>query len=243
MALLASLGVIAAFVRLHPLLNRVPPRGLGVVVEHGDTVSIDLTLAEEDLWRQTRRDHRHDISRSLAAGHRPYFDEAMTHFGTFKRLYLSTMQRVSADPFYFFDDAYFEGLRIALGDRMHLCVVEVDGEIAAGGLFVETAGIVEYHLSAASPSLGRLQPTKLMLNHVRRWAKERGNRVMHLGGGVGGVSDSLLQFKSGFSPLRHPYQTLRVVVREDEYSRLVASRDPSLDSQRLDGYFPLYRQP
>ena len=81
-----------------------------------------------------------------------------------------------------------------------------------------------------------------MMHFVRGWAKDRGNQVLHLGGGVGGDSDSLLQFKIGFSPRRHTFATLRMVIDEREYGRLVAARDPRLDPGARGGFFPLYRQ-
>ena len=87
-----------------------------------------------------------------------------------------------------------------------------------------------------------VQPTKLMMHFVRSWAKDRGNQVLHLGGGVGGDSDSLLQFKVGFSPLRHTFATLRMVIDETDYGRLVAARDPLLDPGARSGFFPLYRK-
>ena len=80
-----------------------------------------------------------------------------------------------------------------------------------------------------------------MLDFVRDWAQGRGNEIMHLGGGVGGEHDSLLQFKVGFSPLRNTFSTLRVVVDERDYGRLVAARDSRLDPSSRTGFFPLYR--
>jgi len=41
---LREADLVSAFIRLHPLLNPDPPVGIGTVVVHGDTVSIDLTL-------------------------------------------------------------------------------------------------------------------------------------------------------------------------------------------------------
>jgi ribosomal protein S18 acetylase RimI-like enzyme len=236
-------GLVSAFVRLHPLLNPVPPQGIGTLVRHGETVSIDLTLPTEELWAQTRLNHRRDITRALRLGYVARMDEQWRHLEAFKRLYRATMARRSATPFYFFEDAYFDGLRDALGESLHLCVVEKDGVIAAAGLFVETNGIVQYHLSGTGDAFRMVQPTKLMMHFVRGWAKDRANQVLHLGGGVGGDSDSLLQFKVGFSPLRHTFNTLRMVIDEGEYGRLVAARDPQLDPGARSGFFPLYRQP
>jgi len=240
---LRGAGVVSAFVRLHPLLNPVPPTGIGTLVRHGETVSIDLTLPTEELWAQTRLNHRRDITRAVRLGYVARMDEDWRHLESFKHLYRATMLSRSAAPFYFFEDAYFDGLRDALGENLHLCVVEKDGVIAAAGLFVETNGIVEYHLSGTGDAFRMVQPTKLMMHFVRGWAKDRGNQVLYLGGGVGGDCDSLLQFKIGFSPLRHPFATLRMVTDEREYGRLVAARDPQLDPDARSGFFPLYRPP
>lgn len=234
--------MVSLFVRFHPLLNGSPPDGVGTVAHHGETVSIDLTLEPEALWHQTRSSCRNAINRALRAGHRAAFDEAWEHYGTFKRLYRRTMKRHNAAEHYMFDDAYFDGLRAALGEKLHLCVVDIGGAIAVAGLFVETCGIVQYHLSGRDDAFVSESPAKLMMHFVRGWAKARGNMYMHLGGGVGGGDDSLLRFKAGFSPLRRPFSTLRIVLLQHEYERLVAARDPSWRQALHGGFFPLYRK-
>src|SRR5215203_2739994 len=239
--ILDSLGIISVFVRLHPLLNLSPPEGVGTIVEHGDTVVVDLSLSDDDLWRQTRHNHRRGINKATREGYVARIDEAWTHYETFKGLYRATMKRRSAMPYYFFDDAYFDRLRTVLGHGMSLCVVEIGGAIAAAGLFVETCGIVEYHLSGSDEAFAHEGPSKLMMHFVRAWAKSRGNVWMHLGGGVGGTDDSLMHFKSGFSPLRRTYRTLADDDPEREYAQLVSAHDPSLDPTMADGFFPLYR--
>ncbi len=234
-------GGVTAFIRLHPLLNRSMPHGLGVIVEHGDTVSVDLTMSAEDLWGQLRKNHRRDITRARSLGFVARMDEAWEHDETFRRLYRATMERRSATAYYSFDDAYFAALREVLGDRLHLCVVERGGVVAAAGMFVETSGIVEYHLSGSDDASLHLQPLKLMLHYVTGWAKERGCEVLHLGGGLGANSDSLLHFKLGFSPRRHPFSTLRMILDWASYRRLVRGRDPDLDPADRRAFFPLYR--
>jgi ribosomal protein S18 acetylase RimI-like enzyme len=242
LSMLRDAGIVSVFVRLHPLLNPHPPMGLGTLVRHGETVSIDLTLRAEQLWAQTRLNHRRDITRALQMGFVARMDDNWGHLEAFKDLYRLTMARRAAAPFYFFDDLYFDGLRDALGESLRLCIVEKDGDIAAAGLFVETNGIVQYHLSGTADAFRMFQPTKLMMHFVGGWAKNRGNRVLHLGGGVGGADDSLLRFKVGFSPLRHIFATLRMVTDEREYRRLVAAHDPYLDQGERTGFFPSYRQ-
>jgi hypothetical protein len=74
----------------------------------------------------------------------------------------------------------------------------------------------------------------------------RGDEFLHLGGGLGASSDdSLFMFKSGFSPVRHRYDTLRVIADEPAYRRLVEdrARQEGVAPSHLfsSGYFPAYR--
>jgi hypothetical protein len=239
---LREAGLVSAFVRLHPLLNPLPPTAIGTLVRHGETVSIDLTLPTEQLWAQTRLNHRRDITRAVRLGYVARMDKEWRRLESFKHLYRATMLSRSAAPFYFFEDAYFDGLRDALGENLHLCVVEKDGRHRGGGPVRRDQ---------------RHRPVPPLRNERRvphspadeaddafraSWAKDRGNQVLHLGGGIGGDNDSLLQFKVGFSPLRHTFATLRMVIDETDYGRLVAARDPLLDPGARSGFFPLYRK-
>ena len=114
---------------------------------------------------------------------------------------------------------YFEDLRVALGSRLHFCsVVAPGGELAAGGLFTDTQGIVQYHLSGTADCFVANAPSKLMLHEVRLWAKREGYSLLHLGGGVGSRADSLFHFKAGFSPLHSDWFTYHLVTDEDKYS-------------------------
>lgn len=242
-AALYDAGFVSLFVRYNPLLNGEPPADLGTAVREGDTVVIDLSLPEQTLWHQTRENHRRNIVRARELGYVARMDPGWERYEAFKRLYAITMDRIDATPFYRFDDDYFDGLRTGVGDALHLAVVEIDGEVAAAGLYAEIGGIVQYHLSGYADEHAQVQPTKLLMDFVRRWAKERGNRYLHLGGGVGARHDSLFTFKQGFSPLVRTYWTLRVVIDEPRYAELVAALDPALDPRVRSGYFPLYRTP
>lgn len=238
---LAELGCVSMFVRLHPLLGPVPdPRG-ATLVQHGETVCIDLSVSEAEHWSETMSGHRYEIKRALRAGHRFFFDDEFAYVDRFVEIYHHTMTRVAAAPSYFFDRAYVMSLRRSLGTRLKLAFVEVEGILAAAGLFVETNGIVQYHLSGSDERFRKHQPTKLLLHEVRRWGRERGASWFHLGGGLHGREDSLFRFKAGFSRGRRPFHTLRLVCDEGKYQALCRERAPSADPATRDGFFPLYR--
>lgn len=240
---LRGLGVVSLYVRLHPLLNPRPPSGVGEVVRHPDTVAVDLTLSDEELWSQTRPRVRSQVNRAVRAGHRMRVDRSAAALATFRRLYDATMERLGAGAAYRFDERYFVGLAEALGEALHVVTVDVGGEVAAGGVWIESAGIVHLHLAASDPRFDREHPTKLMYHLMRAWSRDRGARWMHLGGGRGTAEDTLLRFKAGFSSLRAPYRTVRVIVDHERYAALVVERFPAGSAGPRPDWFPAYRAP
>lgn len=239
--MLRGMGFVSLFVRTHPLLNTELPDGVGTIVQHGVTVSVDLSLTEEELWKQTRRNHRQQIRQALDKGYSTDVDDGDRYLEAFKSLYRRTMEDRGADDYYFFDDDYFDALRALPGCEVHVAAALKDDAVTAAGLFVVTEDIAQMHLTGHDRQHAADQPMKLVFHAVRSWARERGLGVLHLGGGRGGAEDSLLHFKAGFSPRRQPYHTLRAVLDEQAYVRLVTDRDPSLDPHDHTKTFPAYR--
>ncbi|NTV74728.1 MAG: hypothetical protein HGA66_11035 [Holophaga sp.] len=68
----AGEGLVSAFFRFHPLLPvpEGPFERFGSLVDHGQTVFLDLGLPPEELERQTRVNHRADARKLLAGGFR-----------------------------------------------------------------------------------------------------------------------------------------------------------------------------
>lgn len=238
--MLAGEGYVSLFVRMHPLLFPDAPPGVGTIVHHAPTVAIDLSLTDEAWNAGMRKSHRQQIARALDDGHRVYVDQDWQHFESFKQIYRHTMDRLAAQSNYRFSDTYFDDLRAALGGSLSLCVIERAGTVWAGGLFVETNGIVQSHLSGDDGTYRRGGAKKLLYAHVRDWAKGRGNEWLHLGGGAVS-SGGLLAFKTGFSRDLRPFNTLRVILRADRYQRLVAAHDAEADPLDAEHYFPGYR--
>lgn len=244
---LRKMGVVSAFIRLHPVLASAVDPGVlgshGTVVSFGSTVYIDLTEPFEELWRQTRVNHRRDIRRAENEGFTARADESWQCLGAFVECYRENMARVGAKEYYLFPESYFDALRGALGDRVHLLVVERQGRVAAAAIFTECSGLVQYHLGGTRDEFLPNAPMKLLFHFARLWFKERGARLLHLGGGVGAKEDSLFRFKQGFSSRRAQYSAWQVIPRPDIYDTLTrnwcarAGREPTGD------YFPAYRQP
>lgn len=238
--------ICSAFLRLHPILNQglheVLPLGLCQV--SGETVSIDLSLSTSEIWHQTRPEHRNHINRCKRHGFTAKMVKLEEYIDKFMSIYHETMNRVEAKNYFYFDYNYFENLA-KLHNNIYLCLIELNNQIACAGIFTECCEIVQYHLGGTKSEFLKQAPSKLMFDYVRFWAKERGNKFLHLGGGVGSAKDSLYNFKAGFSKQRHLFLTLRLITDTEKYNSLVELRAKSLktEAQNLleSNFFPAYR--
>jgi CelD/BcsL family acetyltransferase involved in cellulose biosynthesis len=239
-------GVVAAYVRMHPLFPLpsealLPRGGLG---DHGEAIYVDLSAADDEWFREIRENHRRDIKRARQQGYTARVDAGWERFGDFVGMYEASMERLGAAGHWRLGTAYFTELREALGDALHLWVVERDGEAAAGALLTEVDGLVEYHLAGTADDHVRASPSKLLIDHARSWAKGRGNRLLHLAGSLQ-RGDSLSNFKRGFSQLEAPVHSWRFVADPDAYVDLLSrwQRQTGMMADGMDGFFPAYRKP
>lgn len=243
---LKAQGICSAFVRLHPILNQnfTAIFAPDTFIHKGETISVDLTLSEAEIWAHTRKGHQSTINKCKRLGYTARMVPCVEYMDILKAVYVETMNRVSARQLYYFDDDYFNNL-LDLGEKIHLCIVEQAQEIAAACLFFEWCGIVQAHLGGTRDQFIEQSPFNLLLDYVRYWAKARGNKFLHLGGGVGGNVDSLYKFKSGFSRQKHEFLTLRLITDAEKYHNLVKLRAQALNIQSEEllekEFFPAYR--
>jgi hypothetical protein len=239
-------SICSAFLRLHPILSQnfadVFPSETFTI--NGETISVDLTLSTQEIWARTRRGHQSTINKCKRLGFTGRIVSLSSHIDRFMEVYQETMQRVSAKDFYYFDRHYFEELA-KLGDRVHLCLVELSGEVASTCIIYECDRIVQAHLGGTKTEFLPQSPFCFLLDYVRYWAKERGNEYFHLGGGVGSSQDSVYHFKAGFSNQKHPFLTIKRVIDAEKYDRLVECRSQTLNVSPAElkesNFFPAYR--
>ncbi len=236
----------SAFLRLHPILNQ---NFNEVLVSQfcqvsGETISIDLSLSTTEMWQQTRREHRTCINRCKRDGFTTKMVNLQDYIDVFIDIYTQTMERVEAKKLFYFDYKYFASLA-NMNENIHLCILELNNKVACAGIFTECCEIVQYHLGGTKNEFLKQAPSKLMFDYVRIWAKERGNKFLHLGGGVGAAKDNLYKFKAGFSQQRHSFLTLRLITDEEKYISLVKLRAKSLKTEPEtlleSNFFPAYR--
>ncbi len=236
-------GVVSLFVRLHPILNPLSsfPVVYGSLSEPAQTVYVDLASSLEDIHSKMAKSHRAGVRKLIRMGFTAIVNDfSLLH--DFVCLYHKTMARLEASENYYFSVGYFESLMQAFGDRFSLIMIRSpDGEIVAGGLFLEAGDFVQFHLSAAAEEYRSVAPGKLVSVTGFEFFKSRGRKIFHFGGGVGGRMDSLFIYKSRFSPLRGNFQVWKVVINEEVYFNC-AGTSPESDPAFYEGFFPHYRR-
>ncbi len=245
-------GAVSVFTRFNPLLQNdailpVAPtwsaRGSPGVVGSGATVSVDLDREPEDIRAGYGRDLGREIRRGRRMGLDTIIDTHWEHLPEFAEQYRETMRRLGAADFYYFSLADFERLRRNLPDAVHLLITRLGDVVAAAGLFLDSGDVVEWHLVSANGELLDISPSKVLVEDAILWARSRGFRSLHLGGGRGGSEDSLFWFKSRFSPRRHQFAVGEWVLDTVAYEGLAEQRRGSLPpGASLDAtFFPAYR--
>lgn len=191
--------VIAEFTRFHPLLNNqklASPKMKTIYSRH--TVSLDLKLSEDDIWKsQISSKNRNMIRKAEKEGVTIVESD---DYETFKKLYDNTMTFLHAEDFYFFSQAYYDKFKKSFKENSLLCFALYGGKPIAGSMFMFCGDYAHYHLSGRDRDYSRFAASNLILWYAIQKAKERGCKWFHFGGGTtGNDDDSLLKFKKEFS--------------------------------------------
>ena len=233
----AARGAVSTFCTYHPLLGNqalAARTGLRASPLAG---TVAWPLAADDLVAGMHRHHRRLVRRALAEGLTATATVAPAKLDGFVALYEATMRRAGAAPFYLFPAAYWEAL--AAGVRLVRVDVRGGGEMLASVLGMGAPPWLHYHLGASADAGRRIGASQLALHGLARWGQEHGYELLHLGGGVGGRADSLLEYKLRFAPDGLVACAVGKAVHDGAaYARLSGTLEVD-----WDGFFPAYRAP
>ena len=232
----AGRGLLSSFVVFHPLFGNAEP-AIGLRrTDLAGTVAWPLD-GDGELLAGMHKHHRRLVRRAQAAGCEVTVEPAPADLGGFVAIYEETMRRTAASPFYRFPPAYWRALQA----RVPLVAVEVRrrGALLAGVLGMGEPPWLHYHLGAAAKAARGTGASHLALLELARWGRANGFRTLHLGGGVGGRDDSLLEFKLRFAPDGRVGASIGKAVH-DLPGYLARSGTTAVD---WDGFFPAYREP
>lgn len=232
----AGRGAVTSFAVFHPLFaNATSPAAVGF---HRAALAgtVAWRLHDDDLLAGMHRHHRRRVRKAQETGLEAVAVVRPGSLDGFVALYTETMRRANASAFYFFDPNYWRAL-LAGVPLVRVDVRECD-ELVASVLGIGRPPWLHYHLGASSDAGRRAGASHLALYELARWGRANGYDTLHLGGGVGGRDDSLLDFKLRFAPEgRVDAQLGKTVHDVGAYHRLTGA-----DQIDWDGFFPAYRR-
>jgi serine/alanine adding enzyme len=220
-------GIVTTFTWFHPRFANhrysrfhVEPRG-GTVAWRID---------EGDLFEGLHRHHRRAARKAEAAGIETRIIVAPPDLEPFAQLYERTMAEKGATGFYYFPEEYWR----ALANRDWLVLFEALDHTGTRAALLGLASPpwLHYHLGASERTGGA---NNLLFLEAARWAQSNGYERFHLGGGVGGADDSLLEFKLRFDPDGLIESAVGKAIHDDDAYR-------RLGGEGFDGFFPAYRR-
>ncbi|MCI8494164.1 MAG: GNAT family N-acetyltransferase [Lachnospiraceae bacterium] len=235
-------GIIAEFVRFHPLLQNWSGLEEFYKVQYcGKTVHMDISN-EEAIWHNITSKNRNMIRKAQKAGLKAYWGRENSLIESFMELYHETMKRDHASDYYYFKQEFYESILNDLKYRAMWFYTKLDNEIASISIFLYANKSMHYHLSASKKELQNLAPTNLLLYEAALWGCENGYEKLHLGGGVGAQEDSLYQFKKAFNRYEgSSFYVGKRVYNPEVYRNLTELRQKMKGVEMNYEYFPQYR--
>lgn len=193
---------VCGFIRFHPLLgNAYYCKDNMQVLFDRNTVTIDTSHSEEDIWaNQIKSKNRNMIRKAEKNGLVFDAEYDFASIGEFIKLYNSTMSRLEADDFYFFNGDYYETFVNSIKDNGFLGTVRKDGNMICAAMFMFSDEYGHYHLEGSDREYSNLGANNYLLWKAACEMKKLGIKKFHLGGGTSpNQEDTLFKFKKVFS--------------------------------------------
>lgn len=193
---------VAGFIRFHPLLNNsLYFNGITSVIDDRFTIAINLTDDLHTIWKdQIQTKNRNVIKKAEKNGLAFVVDNKFDQMHEFVDLYNSTMTKLCAEDFYYFQDTYYHNWPKLFGDSSFLGLVYFNERLIAGSIIMHSSQYGHYHLSGSDQEYLYLNPNNFMLWETAKELKNRGVKLFHLGGGTdGSLDNSLYRFKQKFN--------------------------------------------
>lgn len=233
-----SSQIISEFIRFDPNLknylfvfNKYPLK------VNRETVYVDLSLSEENLWEQYVCRCRTAIRKGRKFPVNVKRLQPEEFLNVFPDIYHQEMVRKKAPSHYFFSKVFFKDLINSLQEKAVLFVVTYEQKIVGGTISLfEEGGVAYDYLTATLPEYWKYQVNNMLFHEVILWCKKSGALIYDFHGGRSGVAF----FKESFSPLRGSFYIAEITYNKQLYEKLVLLRK-ELEGDMPNGYFPEYR--
>jgi|GEM_PF-1856672 len=229
---LAQRGCVSFFNRESAFTSQRLPEA----TEAGNTIAVDLQQSPAAYEQALAEGHRQEIKSLIKLNYTVTNAHSEKQIADFREIYNQTMQRRNASTQYFFSPNYFKAILKNVHASSVLKMVYHNDQVLAGAIFTTQGPNLNYLFSGSAYNAAPYPVIKLILDQIIRENLQKDKqKYLHLGGGLGGKSDGLFQFKLGFGKTILPFYTTQWILLPEVYTRL------SADVLTENSFFPKYR--
>ncbi len=228
--------LVCCVLRSHPLLDQdwlisATDVDFVSVTRRGQTTALPLQRWDEarQCPHEMSKGRRSDLAlarRNLRVTWNDPSNQAFSleQFRIFRDLYEKTMWRVDATEFFHFPMSYYERLA-TLGADIGIALAWHGSRPVGGAVFMAGAINAHYHLGAGDDTGHLYKASTFLVVEGAKWARQRGCRILHLGGGMV-PNDSLMNFKRSFGGEQHQFGHVTLISNRERYDSMTSLPSP-----------------
>lgn len=234
-------NIVSEFIRFHPIAKNYEDFEKMYNAKYmRKTLATDIESYDNPFESEFSKSTRKTVKRCLNSGITYRITESPESLEEFKRIYYLNMERKEASEYYFFDDKYFSDILKYYKDNVILVEALYENKVIATGLYFVSNNIIHAHLSGTDTEYLELSPAYVLKYATVIWAKERGIKLIHYGGGLSNSEeDSLYKFKRKFAQnTDFNFYIGKRIWNQKIYDKLCELKN--VDKE--DSFFPAYRK-
>lgn len=229
-------NIISSFIRFHPLeKNYMGLEKYMELEEKSHTVAINLESLEvinKNLEKKCKKNLKKALKEKLTL--KISSSEAILDFF---ELYKETMDKNSANKYYYFDINYFENLFENLDENIKIFSVYRGEDIVASSIIFLGSEFIHAHLGGNNKIAYDIGARTYLYLEIAKWGMLNNYKYFHLGGGYGGDESSLYKFKKGFNK----NEEFKFIVGKKIFNTKIYDTLAKEIFVKDKNYFPAYR--
>jgi hypothetical protein len=199
----ADSNIIAEFTRFNPILNNHQFFDDQHIIKSNKDIIVDLKHTENDIWgniyaHSVRKNVKKAIRSGLTVKHFSGNEISESWFRQFITIYSNTLNRRSADDYYYFSDKYFSFLNKKLGNNiLYFFTLKNDDVISCELVTFKNYNAYSF-LGGTLSEYFPYRPNDILKHEIIHYLKSIGVKYFCLGGGAK-EDDGIYKYKKSFS--------------------------------------------
>ena len=240
-----TIRAVSLFTRFSLFKDQLIPF-FGDIVVKGRCVIVSLNQEPDAMLDSYAKTVRRNVRQAERAGVTVEPDPECRRLEEFLSIYYATMNRVGAQPMYYFHKSFFEQLIAELPNQLLLFHALHDQQVVSSQLVLISRTYLYTFLDGTLDEGLQLHANPCLTHGVNLWGRAQGKQHVVLGGGYSG-EDGLLRYKQRYAPNGNElFSVGSKIFDHDAYHALIEKRaiwerEQGNEWSPARDFFPAYR--